>query len=507
MSDLVLGRIQRLADAMARQPDASPDAVAPPTQPTIGQPAAPKADARSENGGKRLGLVEQIETAAKTEGLQAAEDVIAKHEAYLWSKLSQVAEPLDPAQSLTYAERAFERAPQASQASYARRVARLAHDVRDALPDDRVMQALLASGDAADVALAARLLNDGRVWRELAAAGFPMPKRRETPAFLPIPGKVLYCLHNSLPHDSGGYATRSHGVLQSVNRAGFSLVAYTRLGYPWDLARQAAKWRDFDGPAEDVIDGIVYRRLPTRTEGRRQLPIDRYLARYAEEFEAVVRRERPEILHAASAYLVGVPTAAVARRLGIPFVYEVRGLWEVTHVSRDPAWAESDQYAAYVRLETQAAQAADAVLTLTNGLKQELVRRGVPEQKIAVVPNSVDTDRFVALEPDRELARRLGVEGKRIVGYVGSFVDYEGLDDLLHAAAVVIDRGVDVRLLLVGDGAESSRLRDLVADLELTEHVIMPGRVPFEDVQRYYSLVDVAVFPRKPWPVTEMVSP
>jgi glycosyltransferase involved in cell wall biosynthesis len=296
-------------------------------------------------------------------------------------------------------------------------------------------------------------------------------------------------------------------VLQSVARAGTAITAYTRFGYPRDLPKKLWKFGNLDIPGEDVIDGIVYRRMATPNEGRTHIPVDRYMQRYAEELEQIVLRERPEIIHAASAFLVGIPAVTVARRLGIPSVYEVRGLWEVTHVSRDPNWEETGQHAAYVRLETEAAMAADAVLTLTGALKQELIRRGVPEAKITVVPNSVDTERFVPVERDEELARRLGVDGTPIVGYIGSFVDYEGLDELLDAAAIVLDRGTDFRLLLVGDGVEFPRLRALVRDLDLDDQVIMPGRVPFEDVHRYYSLVDVVAFPRKPWPVTEMVSP
>ncbi|MEA2595996.1 MAG: hypothetical protein QOF01_2465, partial [Thermomicrobiales bacterium] len=176
--------------------------------------------------------------------------------------------------------------------------------------------------------------------------------------------------------------------------------------------------------------------------------------------------------------------------------------------SREPAWKDSEQYEAYVRLETQAATGADAVITLTEALKAELIRRGVAAERITVVPNSVDPDQFAALPRDCQLEQELGLVGKRTVGYVGSFTQYEGLDDLLHAAGIAIDRGLDdLRLLLVGDGLELPRLRGLVADLELQDHVIMPGRVPFDDVQRYYSLIDVAAFPRKPLPVTEMVSP
>ena len=172
-----------------------------------------------------------------------------------------------------------------------------------------------------------------------------------------------------------------------------------------------------------------------------------------------------------------------------------------------PYWMGSEEYEVEANLERQAAAEADAVITLTAAMKRELVSRGVPAEKIVVVPNSVDPHLFKPLSRDPELEQLLGLDNQPVVGYVGTFAPYEGLDDLLHAACIVIDRGVNLRLLLVGDGREMKRIRALVADLELEKEVILTGRVPFEEVQRYYSLIDVAAFPRKPQPVTEIVSP
>ena len=160
-----------------------------------------------------------------------------------------------------------------------------------------------------------------------------------------------------------------------------------------------------------------------------------------------------------------------------------------------------------MRLETQAATEADAVVAITHALKDELVRRGVPGDRITVIPNHVDVERFTPQPRDRALEQLLGLEGQRVIGFIGSITQYEGLDDFLHAACIVIDRGVDLRLLIVGDGSGLSRLKYLVSELELENEVILTGRVPFGEVQRYYSLIDVAAFPRKPQPVTEMVSP
>ncbi|MEA2524593.1 MAG: hypothetical protein QOF73_1820 [Thermomicrobiales bacterium] len=476
------------AATRAKQVVAARTKAAPPTPPTT-----------SPSGIRR-----RIEIAVRDEGFEAAERVIQTYEAELWAGLAKVAEPLDPPRALTYAHRAVALDPRLT---YVRRLLRLSNRLGELRPPERVLETALAREEEAPEFFHQRL-RWLRVWRGFLEHGFPIPDKRSRREIDPLPDTVIYCMHNSLPHDSSGYATRSHGLLTSLQAAGMNVRAYTRFGYPWDSSRRQKIEPLTDFPDEDVVDGITYHRLRTLEAGWGQVSVDRYMEAYADELERVARIERPAVIHAASNFMVGIPAVVAARRLGLPVIYEVRGMWEVTRESREPAWKDSEQYEAYVRLETQAATGADAVITLTEALKAELIRRGVPAERITVVPNSVDPDQFAALPRDCQLEQELGLVGKRTVGYVGSFTQYEGLDDLLHAAGIAIDRGLDdLRLLLVGDGLELPRLRDLVTDLELQDHVIMPGRVPFADVQRYYSLIDVAAFPRKPLPVTEMVSP
>jgi PEP-CTERM/exosortase A-associated glycosyltransferase len=447
----------------------------------------------------------RIVTALDEQGFEAAEGVIRSHEAGLWDYLARVSEPIDRARALEYAERAISLDPQPSSV---RRYLRLSTALGVIRPPQRILDLALGFDEDAEAPGSFhRQLEWLRVWRGFLEDGYPLPAKRAEPAFRPLPNTVLSCLHNSLPHDSSGYATRSHGILQSLRAAGMNVRAYTRFGYPWDSARRKKIVPMPDFADQDEVDGITYHRLRTLDTGWGQVSLDRYLEAYTDELERVIQRERPGIIHAASNFMVGLPSVAAARRLGLPVIYEVRGMWEVTRASRETGWKNTEHYDAYVRLETEAANGADAVITLTEALKAELVERGVPAAKITVVPNSVDPGLFTATPRDRDLERALGFAGKRVVGYIGSFTGYEGLDDLLHAASVVLDRGVDLRVLLVGDGAEMPRLRELVAELELGEQVVLTGRVPFADVQRYYSLIDIAAFPRKPLPVTEMVSP
>jgi glycosyltransferase involved in cell wall biosynthesis len=169
---------------------------------------------------------------------------------------------------------------------------------------------------------------------------------------------------------------------------------------------------------------------------------------------------------------------------------------------------ESEYFAMNTALEAQAARDADAVVVITRALGDEMVRRGVSAEKMTLVPNGVDVGRFVPRPRDEALAARLGLGHKRVIGYVGSIVDYEGLDLLMHAVLKLHQRGHrDVAALIVGDGVVLESLKQLAKQLEIDRHVIFTGRVPHHDVEAHYSLIDIAPFPRKSLPVTEMVSP
>ncbi|HYQ76636.1 glycosyltransferase [Cellulomonas sp.] len=339
---------------------------------------------------------------------------------------------------------------------------------------------------------------------QLARRGFPVARRAAEPAYEPHPRRLLYLLHNSLPYASAGYATRSHGLLRGL-AADWDVLGVTRPGFPFDLPGHD-ELRSV--PAREVVDGVPYARLSTEPGVWPKNPLTRYVADYADAVADLARRERPALVHAASNHWNGLTAVQAARRLGLPSVYEVRGLWEVTRASRNPGWAGSGMYRYIARMEADAATAADRVIAITEGLRAELVGRGVPEDRITVVPNGVDTRRFVPVPRDADLAERLGLAGRTVIGYVGSMLDYEGIDLLVRAAAELDRERSDFHVLLVGDGAERERFEALADELGVLGRVVtFVGRVPHADVERYYSLVDVAPFPRLPLPVCELVSP
>jgi len=194
-------------------------------------------------------------------------------------------------------------------------------------------------------------------------------------------------------------------------------------------------------------------------------------------------------------------------RLGIPVVYEIRAFWEDAAVDHRTYSPNSWKYKIVRWMETWACRRAAQVAVLCNGIKNDLVQRGIPAEKLTVAYNGINPEDFCALDPDREFAKSLGTGGKKVLGFVGSFYRYEGLDLLVKAFAKLCETRDDLVLLLVGGGEMEEELGALVEKTSLQNKVIIPGRFPHEDVPRIYSLIDILVYPRYSMRLTELVTP
>lgn len=338
-----------------------------------------------------------------------------------------------------------------------------------------------------------------------------LSERKVAPVYQPVSRRIAYFLHNSLPYSSGGYATRAQGIAAGLMKAGFDVLCTSRPGFPLDIAGDHVG-RDLT--PGDIVDGVKYLRIFEPL--RKNINGNVYMLAAADEIVQYLKKHRVEAVLAASNHLTAIPAAIAAREVGIPFFYEVRGFWEITRISREPAYKSTPQYAGQVENERLAAVNADAVFTLTTPMKEELVKRGVNEQSITILPNSCDPTKFSPRGRDRALAESLGIPSKvPVIGYIGSFVQYEGLENLAQACAELIKKNIDFRLLLVGNenasGSERGPITEeilrVASEEGLADKLIMPGRIPHDQVESFYSLIDIAPFPRKPQPVTEMVSP
>ncbi|GAA1946129.1 hypothetical protein GCM10009689_29130 [Brevibacterium antiquum] len=316
--------------------------------------------------------------------------------------------------------------------------------------------------------------------------------------------RVAYTVYNSLPYHSAGYATRTQGLLQALRNLGWDVSGTTRLEYPIDMPG----YRDPSiVSAIDSVEGVPYHRLVSSGAPLPRQPLEEYAKQYSERLKKFLIDERVAIVHAASNHLNGLASISAAVDLGIPSIYEVRGLWEITRASRDPVWGSGPMFRLAAKLEVEVASRATEVIAITSGLKSELVRRGVAADKITVVPNGVDVARFHPIRRDERLAETLDVGDRTVIGYVGSVVDYEGLAMLVEAAAELSTERDDFLILIVGDGKDLGSLKQLAVDLGAEQCTNFVGRVPHSEVQDYFSLIDIAPFPRLPLPVCEMVSP
>lgn len=329
-----------------------------------------------------------------------------------------------------------------------------------------------------------------------------IPESNSSAEYVCDPKCILYVASSSQPYHTTGYTTRTHHLLESLKAQGWVVHCVTRPGYPNDRPDS----RNLDAPVLNIIDGVPYERIEGRH--RREVSYDQYLMEAADRLEQTARRLRPVLIHAASNYEAALPALIAARRLGIPFCYEVRGLWEYTAASKKVGWEQTERFELDRRLEAYTAVHAGRVFTLTKALAAELVSRGVAENRIELMPNAVNLSVFTKVERDQALADELGVGANTFVcGYIGSVVKYEGLDDLIAAMPTLILRVPDSKLLVVGDGDELVKLREQATQLGVVNQVVFTGKVPHGDVTRYFSLLDTIALPRKPYTVCKLVSP
>jgi len=315
------------------------------------------------------------------------------------------------------------------------------------------------------------------------------------------PGRVLHIVNDALPTTSAGYTIRTHEIALAQRAAGLDPHVVTRCGFPVTQGT-------LDGRRLVTLDGIPYHRLlPWRMPGR----ADRAAGLALQMAARLTEQLRPAVLHAASNYANAVIALAIGKKYGLPVVYEVRGFWEDTWLSRHPdgaGLASSELYRRNRDLETRCMLAADLVVTLGEAMREEIVARGVPAGKVLIVPNAVSED-FLQPLPDADALRKeLGIApNEHVVGEVSSLVPHEGIGTLLEATRLLRERGLPVRALIVGDGPERPALQRQAADLGLGEAAIFTGRVPAAKVREFHALLDVFVVPRTPDRVCQLVTP
>lgn len=314
--------------------------------------------------------------------------------------------------------------------------------------------------------------------------------------------RVLHVFDHSIPLHSG-YTFRSLALLRGQRALGWETFHVTSPKHQDGLKDRGQV------QAQEEVDGWTFHRTlePVRSglPGLREWQLMQNLERRIEE---VASQVKPHVIHAHSPVLNAVPAQRVGRRHGIPVVYEVRAFWEDAAVDHGSTTEGSLRYRLTRALETYALKRADHVFTICEGLRHDIVARGLPSERVTVIPNAVDIHAFSpGGQADPVLREQLGLHGKTVLGFIGSFYAYEGLDLLLQALPALLKLRPDVSVLLVGGGPEEERLKAQAQTLGIAEHVLFTGRVPHAEVNRYYDQVDVLVYPRHSMRLTELVTP
>jgi PEP-CTERM/exosortase A-associated glycosyltransferase len=296
-----------------------------------------------------------------------------------------------------------------------------------------------------------------------------------------------------------GYSMRSLALIEAQHRMG------------WETVHLTTPKHSMAGPTFEEVDGHRFHRTA---------PVPNYLARWpglgeaaliratAERIRWIASYEKPDLIHAHSPALNAIAAARAGKKLGIPTVYEVRAFWEDAAVGNGTDTEDSLRYRATRALDQIAFRKADAIVAICEGLRADIAARGTPAEKISVVANGVALDAFPYRRPAKEeLRAKLGLQDKIVLGFLGSFYPYEGLDILLDAVAMLRRERDDIALLLAGGGPAEEELKWQALRLGIEDVVTFVGRIPHQKVGDYYDLVDLFVYPRRAMRLTETVTP
>lgn len=310
--------------------------------------------------------------------------------------------------------------------------------------------------------------------------------------------KVLHVLDHSVPLQSG-YSFRTLAILREQRRLGYETFHVTSTKHYGATAD------------EEQVDGLTFHRTRPQASLLRRLPIVNQAMvslDTAARVEEIARRERVELIHAHSPALNGLAAMRVGKRLGLPVVYEMRASWEDAAVDHGTSAEGSLRYRASRGLETFVFRRVEAITTICEGLRKDIVARGIPSGQVTVIPNAVDATAFDSTPVKSDAAAIDPTPGSGpVLGFIGSFYGYEGIDVLLRAMPMILEAHPEARVLLVGGGPAEASLRGLVSELGIAARVHFAGRVPHQLVSQYYAQIDLLVYARHSIRLTETVTP
>ena len=307
--------------------------------------------------------------------------------------------------------------------------------------------------------------------------------------------RILHILDHSIPLHSG-YTFRTAAILREQRALG------------WETFHLSSPKQGVSAAMVEEVDGLSFHRTSLPSPAPSGVAELRQMRAVQARIEELARELRPDVLHAHSPVLNAIPAIRAGKKLSIPVVYEIRAFWEDAAVDHGTTTEGSVRYRVTRALETWALKRIDHAFTICEGLRHDIVGRGIAQTKVTVIPNAVDVEGFqLSGAADPVLRRQLGLEGATVLGFVGSFYAYEGLDLLLDAFPALLEKRPELRLLLVGGGPQDANLKAQAQRLGVADKLIFTGRVPHSEVSRYYDQIDLLVYPRHSMRLTELVTP
>ncbi len=311
--------------------------------------------------------------------------------------------------------------------------------------------------------------------------------------------RILHILDHSLPLHSG-YTFRSQSIFKAQANRGWELAVVTS-------PKHQESWKG-EWESQEIVGDFLYYRTPLSVPrtylGYYEFRLILALSRRIREVASIFK---PDVIHAHSPVLNAVAALRTHKKLGIPLIYEIRAFWEDAAADHGTYGENSWRYRFVRGLETWLCGRADHVTVICNGLRQDLIDRGLSSDKISVVPNGIDIEEFNDCDSDKQLRVQYSLKDKKIIAFLGSFYRYEGLDLAVDAFRTLAEKYKDWILLLAGGGEMEAFLKEKVRELGLNDRVLFPGRIPHERIPGVYALSDILIYPRYSMRLTELVTP
>lgn len=316
--------------------------------------------------------------------------------------------------------------------------------------------------------------------------------------------RIVHLFKVCYPFESTGGSIRNLNTVVSQKKHGLEPYVITPIHYPRNSGIG-------EFPLEQKVQGVPHYHFDFGWNIGKQVPsLSSLIERDTLAAASVIRRQGGSVIHAASGYHgydLALKGLALGKHFDLPVIYEARSFHEHTWTG-DRFYGECSTYTEMRKAqEHRCMRQADWVVTISNTMVEALSARGVDRGKITVIPNAINPDKFRTIDVDRTLRSQLFNSGQNVVGYISNISRREGHDVLLRAIAELRRRGTNVACLIVGEGPERESLQTLSRNLGIAEHVVFTGKVDHGDIDRYYSVIDVFVVPRRRDYASDLVTP